>query len=149
MISRHARTTALGLAAIAAFAFAGAGTALAAPPDSTTVPLNTGQEVPAPTEGGAHGSFTFEIDGTELCYTLVAEGLSSPAVAAHIHFAPRNVAGPVVVPLTVENDTSFTVETCTTASAELLAQIEADPKNYYVNVHTVDNGPGEIRGQLR
>ena len=60
-MSRHVRTTAIGFTALAALAFAGAGAAQAAPPTSTTVPLSTGQEAPAPTVGGAHGMFTFEM----------------------------------------------------------------------------------------
>ena len=146
-MSRHARTTAIGFAALAALTFAGAGAAQAAPPGATTVPLNTGQETPAPTEGGAHGMFTYEIDGDELCYTLEVTGLSSDAVAAHIHLAPRNAPGAIVVPLMVESDTSFVVSDCVT-DADVPA-IEADPTAYYVNVHTVDNMPGEVRGQLR
>jgi hypothetical protein len=142
--ARHARSTALGLAAIAALAFAGAGTTQGAP----AIPLNTGQETPAPTVGGAHGFFSYEIDGKELCYTLEVTGLSSPAISAHIHFGPRHVAGPVV-PLEVENATSFEVSACSTASPAVLAQIEESPKSYYVNVHTSTNQPGEIRGQLK
>jgi CHRD domain len=144
-MARLAHSTALGLAAIAALAVAGAGTAQGAP----AIPLNAGQETPAPTVGGAHGTFSYEIDGAELCYTLEATRLSAPAVAAHIHLAPRNVAGPVVVPLMVENATRFEVSTCTTADPGLLAQIQEDPSNYYVNVHTSTNPSGEIRGQVR
>ncbi|WP_448006931.1 CHRD domain-containing protein [Agromyces bauzanensis] len=145
----RSRTIALALAAAAALTLGAAGAAQAAPPTMTKVPLNTGQEVPAPTEGGAHGFFSYEIDGDELCYTLEVTGLSSPAAAAHIHVAPRNVPGPIVVPLMVENSTSFEVSDCTTADAALLAAIEANPGGYYVNVHTPMNMPGEIRGQLR
>src|SRR5215212_7378769 len=104
-ISRHARTTAIGFAALAALTFAGAGAAQAAPPDATTVPLSTGQEAPAPTVGGAHGMFTYDIDGNMLCYTLDVTGLSAPAVAAHIHVGERNVPGPVVIPLVVPMET--------------------------------------------
>lgn len=148
-MSRRARTTAIGLAVIAAFAFAGAGPAQAAPPDATTVPLNTGQEAPAPTVGGAHGMFTYDIDGNMLCYTLEVTGLSAPAVAAHIHVGERNAPGPVVVPLTVPMETSFETSACITADPALLAAIEADGMDYYVNVHTSTNPTGEIRGQLR
>jgi hypothetical protein len=144
MMTRLARVP-LGLAAVAVIAVAGGGTAQGAP----AIPLNTGQEVPAPSSGGAHGTFSYEIDGDELCYTLKVTGLSAPAVAAHIHVAPRNVPGPVVVPLAVENATSFEVSDCTIASSALLAQIEEDPSGYYVNVHTPTNQPGEIRGQLK
>lgn len=148
-MTNRTRSAALAIAAVAALTFAGAGAAQAAPPSMTKVPLNTGQEVPAPTVGGAHGFFSYEIDGDELCYTLEVTGLSSPAVAAHIHVGPRNEPGPVVVPLMVEPDTSFEVSDCTTADPGVIAAIEANPRNYYVNVHTETNAPGEVRGQLR
>lgn len=148
-MTHRSRFTALAIAAVAALAFAGAGAAQAAPPTMTKVPMNTGQEVPAPTVGGAHGFFTYKIDGDQLCYTISAKRLSSPALAAHIHVGPRNEPGPVVVPLVVPAETSFKVSDCTTADPALLADIEADGKAYYVNVHTSLNAPGEIRGQLR
>ncbi|HZW41703.1 MAG TPA: CHRD domain-containing protein, partial [Agromyces sp.] len=128
-ISRHARTTAIGFAALAALTFAGAGAAQAAPPDATTVPLSTGQEAPAPTVGGAHGMFTYDIDGNMLCYTLDVTGLSAPAVAAHIHVGERNVPGPVVIPLVVPMETSFETSACVTADPALLADIEADGRS--------------------
>ena len=148
--TRQARIAALTFAATAALAFAGAGAAQAAPPDSPAIPLNTGQETPAPTVGGAHGSFSYEIEGDMLCWELEVTGLSSGAVAAHIHLGERNVAGGVVVPLAVEvGATSFETEGCATPSPEVLAGIESDPKSYYVNVHTATNMPGEVRGQLK
>ncbi|MEV7528402.1 CHRD domain-containing protein [Agrococcus sediminis] len=143
--TRHTRTAAVAIAAVAAFAFAGTAAANAAP----AIPLNGGQEVPAPNAFGAHGWFSYEIDGDQLCYTLEVDGLSAPAAAAHIHVAPRNAPGPVVVPLSVESATSFAVEACTTADPMLLAAIEANPRDYYVNVHTPTNPSGEIRGQLK
>lgn len=144
------RVAALTFAATAALAFGCAGAAQAAPPDSPAIPLNTGQETPAPTVGGAHGSFSYEIEGDQLCWELEVTRLSSGAVAAHIHLGERNVAGPVVVPLTVEvGETSFETEGCATPAPEVLAGIQADPSAYYVNVHTSTNPPGEVRGQLK
>ena len=35
------------------------------------------------------------------------------------------------------------------ATADQMAQILANPQNFYFNVHTVTNGPGVMRGQLR
>ena len=143
--TRRHQAAALTLAAAAALTFAGAGAAQAAP----AIPLNTGQESPAPTDGGAHGFFSYEIGEGELCYTLEVTGLTTPAVAAHIHVAPRNVPGPIVVPLVVENDTSFEVDTCVPAEQEVLDAIAENPKDYYINVHTSRNMPGEVRGQLK
>ena len=142
---RRARTAALTLAAVAAFTFAGAGAAQASP----AIPLTGGQEAPAPNAFGAHGWFSYVLDGTEFCYTLEVEGLSTPAVAAHVHVGERNVAGPVVIPLDIVSATSFEISACETISAMLAGAIEDDPGAYYVNVHTPMNQPGEIRGQLK
>jgi hypothetical protein len=142
---RHARTAALTLAAVTAFTFAGAGAAQAEP----AIPLTGGQEVPKPTAFGAHGWFTYEIDGTQFCYSLEVDGLSTPAVNAHVHLAPRNEPGPVRIQLGFESATSFEVSDCVTISGTLADAIEQDPGAYYVNVHTSMNMPGEIRGQLK
>jgi hypothetical protein len=115
---------------------------------AAAVPLNTGQEAGA-VHTGAGGSFSYTIEGDELCYSLTARDLSAPATAAHIHLAPRNVAGPVVVPLQVVSGTDWTVEACATPSPAVLAAIEASPGDYYVNVHNADFPGGEIRGQLK
>ena len=148
-MTNRSRFTTLAIAAVAAFTFAGAGAAQAAPPATTTIPMNTGQEVPAPTVGGAQGRFSFVIDGDELCYTLSVSGLSAAPVAAHIHVAPRNVPGPIVVPLATPPAATSVVSACTTADPALLADIDANGMDYYVNVHTPMNMPGEVRGQLR
>ncbi|WES62966.1 CHRD domain-containing protein [Microbacter sp. GSS18] len=134
----------LAAAAAAALTLGGSVAASAAP----AIPLNNGQETPG-AQGGAHGFFSYVIDGDELCYWLEVERLSAPAVAAHIHVGPRNVAGPVVVPLVVPAETDFEVSDCTTADEGVLAAISADPGAYYVNVHTPTYPPGEVRGQLK
>jgi Cu/Zn superoxide dismutase len=122
---------------------------------SGTVVLNTGQEADNVTGTGAVGSFTWSIDGLELCYTLEVRSLTSAPVAAHIHEAPKGIAGPVVVPLTAPSGaTASTGEICITATegsalAEELEEIAAEPEEYYVNVHTPAYPAGEIRGQLK
>lgn len=118
------------------------------------VPLNTGQETPGARSGGS-GFFSYTIEGNQLCYTLEVRNLSGDPVSAHIHVAPRNEAGPVVVPLATPPSATSTVSDCITATAggaltpEELAAIEADPRAYYVNVHTPDWPAGEVRGQLK
>jgi hypothetical protein len=146
-MNRHGLRTAAVAAAI--FSLLGISAPAEAKPGGVpAIPLNTEQEVTG-SNTGASGFFSYEINGDELCYTLTARDLSAPATAAHIHLAPRNLAGDVVVPLTVGSGTDWTVEACATPSPAVLAAIEASPRSYYVNVHTPTFPGGEIRGQLK
>jgi hypothetical protein len=115
---------------------------------TSAIPLNAGQEA-SKVLGGGSGFFTYTIDGTEFCYTLEVFDLSGTPVAAHVHLAPRGVAGPVVIPLTAPSASTSSVSACTSASAELLSAIAANPGAYYVNVHTALYPAGEVRGQLK
>lgn len=112
------------------------------------IPLNTEQETTG-SNTGASGFLSYEISGGQFCYTLTVRNLSEPAVAAHIHVAPRQVAGPIVIPLVIGSGTEWTVQECTTASPTLLDAVTASPRNYYVNVHTPAFPGGEVRGQLK
>ncbi|WP_458114074.1 CHRD domain-containing protein [Arthrobacter sp. R1-13] len=137
------------LAAVTALATANVGAATAAPfGDGAAIPLNVGQETPAP-NSRAHGFFSYEIVNGEFCYRLRVQNLSADVSAAHIHIAPRNMAGPVVIPLEVGKGTSWNQNDCTLVDSTLLAAIEANPRDYYVNVHTIAVPSGEIRGQLK
>ena len=118
----------------------------AASPRSRSTPS---RRPPAPTPAPAASSAT-RIQGSQLCYTLEVRGLSLPAVAAHIHKAPRHVAGPIVIPFpAVPSATTFEASACVTPAAALLADLQANPKAYYVNVHTATFPGGEVRGQLK
>ena len=143
--SARPRRVAVGAVAVVGLAAAALAAPATASPDS--VPLNVGQETTG-SDTGASGSFTYAIDGDQLCYTLTARHLSVPAVMAHVHVGPRKVAGPIVVPLSVGEGTAFSVSECVTADPALLADIDADPRAYYINVHTPTFPGGEIRGQL-
>ena len=119
--------------------------------------LSADEEVPhcAAATNAARGLALFHVVDQatgEVDYMLVANNLPGDIVAAHIHVAPVGVAGPVVQPLTLtagaENGVigrgSFT-------NPALLTAIQANPGNYYVNVHTAppEGCPsGVIRGQL-
>jgi hypothetical protein len=149
MLTTRARLRTLAvLAAATALTAAGVGVATANPGGIPAIPLNTEQETTG-ADTGASGFFSYIVTGDQLCYTLEARGLSGPAAAAHVHLAPRNVAGPVVIPLVVGSGTTWTVQTCTGASPALLQDVAANPGGYYVNVHTAAFPGGEIRGQLK
>lgn len=142
------RTVAV-LAAVTALVTAGAGAATAVRGGGgAAIPLNVGQETTG-SNTGAHGFFSYDIDGGQLCYTLTVQNLSAPVTAAHIHEAPRREAGPIVIPLSVGTGTDWTISECITPDQGELARVEANPRNYYVNVHTPTFPGGEIRGQLK
>ncbi|MDQ3642473.1 MAG: CHRD domain-containing protein [Actinomycetota bacterium] len=79
-----------------------------------------------------------------VCYGVVVFGIA-PANAAHIHEAPRGVAGPVVVPL--QAPTSGDSAGCVSNQAEA-EDIAENPSDYYVNVHNAEFPGGALRGQL-
>ena len=98
-----------------------------------------------------------------LLFDLVLEDIQC-VTQAHIHEGARGEEGPVVAPLleyTEEMDGSGEgdpltttpetplIEGATVDDPDLVQAILADPEDYYVNVHTVHNPEGEIRGQIR
>lgn len=139
------RTLAILGAASLTLTFLGATTSASAEPPA--IPLNGDQENPAADADG-HGFFTYEINGTEFCYTLEWQRIDT-AFAAHIHRAPRGVNGGIVIPLSVGDGSGSRVDTCTTTTPELATEITANPKNFYVNVHNQPFPGGAIRGQLK
>ena len=123
-------------------------------------------EVPA-VETRAQGQAIFQLsrDGSELSYKLIVANIENVTMA-HIHLAPANENGPVVVWLYpdgfppqlipgrfsgvlaegVITDADIVGETQVQSLDNLIEQIRAG--NAYVNVHTSQYPPGEIRGQI-
>lgn len=115
-----------------------------------TTTLNARQELPRP-KGNvrrAGGAFTATVtkSGTSgvLAWRLTFSRLTGPAVAAHIHVAPRGRAGPVAVALC--GPCRSGARGSATVRASVLDALETG--RAYVNVHTRRNPAGEIRGQL-
>jgi hypothetical protein len=146
----------------AAFAFVAAGALVAValaladqPPASTFVAvLSPDEEVPAcaAASNGAGGSFIAHVvdaaTGT-VEWKLVANNLPGPIIAAHIHIAPTGFAGPVVQPLPPTPGSEHgVVGTGTFTNLALVAALQANPDDYYVNVHTAVCPAGAARGQL-
>ena len=123
-------------------------------------------EVPG-NDSRAQGQTIFALseDGTELHYKLIVANIEN-VLMSHIHVAPAGVNGGIVVWLYpsappaslipgrtdgilaegVITDADVVGSLAGTGIAGLLAEIRAE--NTYVNVHTSQFPPGEIRGQI-
>jgi hypothetical protein len=143
----------LMLAAIAALAIAGPASAakLGGVGDQRSGQLTTtltgAQEVPVPGDPDGRGFATVTVNPGQglVCYELSVSGIEA-ATAAHIHEAPVNVAGPVVVHLLPP--TGGSSSDCVEVGRTLAKEILQDPSDYYVNVHNAEFPGGALRGQL-
>ena len=119
-------------------------------PYRLTASLNRAQVVPKPTDAkGAAGSFSgtiepFSDQGT-LNWHLTYTGLSSRATAAHITLGKPGKRGLDAIALCAP--CSQSARGSIGANAALLQAVLARPA--YVDVYTVRNPRGEIRGRLR
>ena len=115
------------------------------------VALDTAQEVPAPTIDGSTPSGMATVDVNTLdgsvSVTGTYTGMTSDVSASHLHgLAPAGSATGVILPLTATGGTAGTFGGPGTLSAmELDGLLDGLT---YLNVHTANNGPGEIRGQV-
>lgn len=110
--------------------------------------MSGANEVPAASTtatGNVTGSF--DPNSKILTITVTYSGLSSPITAWHVHKGAVGVSGAPVPGL---NYGTLGASPFTWSSGALDAAMEADLMNnlWYVNIHTVDHGDGEIRGQL-
>lgn len=103
-----------------------------------------GAEGASATAGKGMGMFMYEPATHTLTYEVTYEGLTGPAVAAHIHGPadPGQNAGPVAPLAGTASPMKGTVTLTDAQAAELAAG------KYYVNIHTAANKGGEIRGQI-
>lgn len=122
--------------------------------------LSGDEEVP-PVETNAQGeaTFSFDDDLDSLDFKLNVANIDD-VVAAHIHCAPEGVNGPVGVTLfsggpvspngTLAEGTVAEPDDGNGCGWEDMADVQRAMKNgyAYVNVHTVEHPPGEIRGQV-
>ena len=118
-----------------------------------------GQNEVPPVETQGQCQAIFKVRSESLSYKLIVANLEN-VVAAHIHCAPEGTNGPVGVtlfqgsPATVSGILSQgpilapnAVNACGWADIEdIVAAIASG--NTYVNVHTLQSLPGEVRGQI-
>ncbi len=138
--------------------------------------LSRAQEVPTPAGGTLTGGklkLKFDKGLTQVGVKLRLEGGSANADRAHLHCDLPGLAGPIAFGIVAPGpadcdavDLAAGDLKCTLTNADVVAATDCTgfvgrPVNniaavffaareglIYVNVHTVENGPGEIRGQL-
>ena len=122
-------------------------------------------EEPVITKARGQAIFQLSKDGSELSYKLIVANIEN-VTQAHIHLAPRGENGPVVAwlypagppPELVEGRFSGVLAEGVIMVDDLVGPLEeasmADlidemlAGNTYVNVHTLQYPPGEVRGQI-
>lgn len=87
------------------------------------------------------GFATVSFNGGTISYAVLVNGIGAPT-AAHIH---RGTIGQNGDPVVTFNPPAFG---STAADPGLLAEILANPSQFYVNVHTAEFPSGAVRGQL-
>jgi hypothetical protein len=113
----------------------------------TKVVLSGAEETPAVT---TNASGIGAINVTEGAGHAVSGGITTKDVqgtAAHIHLAAAGKNGPPVITLARTGDNTWAVPAGATLNDEQYTSYLAG--NLYINVHSADHKPGEIRGQLR
>jgi hypothetical protein len=109
------------------------------------------QEVPDGADPDGHGVAFVRGQAMTINFAVNYGGITPPT-AAHIHTGAFGVNGPVTVAFFSAPGglpANFTAVSGTvSAAAPLVAQINNQPGNYYVNLHTADFPAGAIRGQL-
>ena len=119
-----------------------------------------GQSEATPVDTNAQGTALFKVKEGDLTFKLIVANIDD-VFAAHIHCAPEGLNGPVGVTLfggeTVSVNGILSQGPITAPNAgnacgwedvdDILDALASG--DTYVNVHTLGNPPGEIRGQIK
>lgn len=141
------------------FAYALAAAALATSPAAATtitysLSMDGAQEVPVPSagdpDGTASGTLTIDDSTGVISWSFTYANIATPS-AMHIHgpSAPAGTAAGVFVGLGVATTGGpGTLISSVTTTPENAAAINANPSDFYVNIHNTPFPSGAVRGQL-
>jgi hypothetical protein len=109
------------------------------------VKLSGSEETPpVTTTATGDGKITIAKDHS-VSGTIKTQGVEG--IAAHIHVGAPGESGPPIITLTKGAHGSWTVPAGSKLTDEQFASFESG--KLYVNVHSAEHKPGEIRGQLK
>ncbi len=109
------------------------------------VSLSGGEETP-PVTTSASGTGTIKIaDDKSVSGSVKTSGIDG--IAAHIHVGAPGQSGPPIITLDKTADGVWSVPAGSKLTDEQFASFKAG--NLYVNVHSAEHKPGEIRAQLK
>jgi hypothetical protein len=113
----------------------------------TKVVLSGAEETPAITTNASGSGAITVAEGAGHAVSGSITTKEVQATAAHIHAAAPGKSGPPVITLSRTGDNTWVVPAGASLTDEQYASYLAG--NLYINVHSADHKPGEIRGQLR
>jgi hypothetical protein len=103
-------------------------------------------------EATGHAQVKVRNDGNIEWKAFILNKAEETFFAGHIHRGRPGMIGPIVVPTTtfIPPTSDRTIQTSdeTAAPHPVAADLCANPAEYYINFHTVDNPAGATRGQL-
>ncbi|MGO9933619.1 MAG: CHRD domain-containing protein [Steroidobacteraceae bacterium] len=99
---------------------------------------------PVTTSASGTGIITIAADKS-VSGTVKTAGIDG--IAGHIHVGAPGQSGPPIIPLTKGADGVWSVPAGSKLTDEQYASFKAG--NLYVNIHSAEHKPGEIRGQLK
>ena len=130
--------TMLAAAVLTAFA----GSAFAA--DIKVTLIGADETPPVTTKASGSGTISIAADKS-VSGTVKTTGIDG--TVAHIHVGAPGQAGPPIITLTKGSDGVWSVPDGSKLTDDQFASFKAG--NLYVNVHSAQHQPGEIRGQLK
>jgi hypothetical protein len=109
----------------------------------TSTPVYSGD-----VDGTGTARITVNHGQQEVCWEVSVSDILLPATSSHIHRAPRDVRGGIVVVLSPPDATGESSGCASGVDRTLIQEILTNPAAFYVNVHTSDYPAGAVRGQL-